>query len=167
MIFYKIPESCEEDCTSIIRDVITNDLKIDRAEVNQFQFCGVHRLGKQSRGRPKPIIVRFTCSNDRDKVWKKRRNLKGSNVSIGEDLPKRVQEIKRKILIPAMKKARSLNPRNKASVIGDKLIVNGKQYMHFNIPKRWLDTQSTADEEPTDHNEELQQQQEPTNADCA
>ena len=78
---------------------------------------------------------------------------KSSNISIGEDLPKRVQEIKRKILIPAMKKARSLDPRNKAAVIGDKLVVNGRQYLHFNIPKRWLDNQPSADpnEEPIDH----------------
>ena len=153
MILYKVPETRDEDCTGLVQKVITNDLKIKREEVNQFQFCGVHRLGKQSCGRPRPIIARFTCRSDRDKVWKMRRNLKDSNISIGEDLPKGVQEIKRKILIPAMKKARSLDPRNKAAVIGDKLVVNGRQYLHFNIPKRWLDNQPSADpnEEPIDH----------------
>lgn len=94
-LFTKIPKSSDEDCTSIVRDVITNDLKIDRAEVDQFQFCGVHCLGKQSRGRPRPIITQFTSRNDQDKVRKKQRNLKGSYVSIGEDLPKHVQEKKR------------------------------------------------------------------------
>ena len=88
MIFYKVPESLDEDCTSVVRAVLTNDLKIDREEVNGFKFCGVHRLGKQSRGRPRPIIARFTSGSDRDKVWKMRRNLKGSIVKIGEDLPK-------------------------------------------------------------------------------
>ena len=153
MIFYKVPETRDEDCIGLVRKIITNDLKINHEEVNQFQFCGVHRLGKQSRGRPRPIIARFTCRSDRDKVWKMRRNLKDSNISIGEDLPKRVQEIKRKILIPAMKKARSLDPRNKAAVIGDKLVVNGRQYLHFNIPKRWLDYQLSSDsnEEPIKH----------------
>ena len=153
MIFYKVPETRDEDCIGLVRKIITNDLKINHEEVNQFQFCGVHRLGKQSRGRPRPIIARFTCRSDRDKVWKMRRNLKDSNISIGEDLPKRVQEIKRKILIPAMKKARSLDPRNKAAVIGDKLVVNGRQYLHFNIPKRWLDYQLSSDsnEEPIEH----------------
>ena len=153
MIFYKFPETCDEDCIGLVRKIITNDLKINHEEVNQFQFCGVHRLGKQSRERPRPIIARFTCRSDRDKVWKMRRNLKDSNISIGEDLPKRVQEIKRKILIPAMKKARSLDPRNKAAVIGDKLVVNGRQYLHFNIPKRWLDYQLSSDsnEEPIEH----------------
>ena len=153
MIFYKVPETRDEDCIGLVRKIITNDLKINHEEVNQFQFCGVHRLGKQSRGRPRPIIARFTCRSDRDKVWKMRRNLKDSNISIGEDLPKRVQEIKRKILIPAMKKARSLDPRNKAAVIGDKLVVNGRQYLHFNISKRWLDYQLSSDsnEEPIEH----------------
>ena len=153
MIFYKVPETRDEDCIGLVRKIITNDLKINHEEVNQFQFCGVHRLGKQSRGRPRPIIARFTCRSDRDKVWKMCRNFKDSNISIREDLPKRVQEIKRKILIPAMKKARSLDPRNKAAVIGDKLVVNERQYLHFNIPKRWLDYQLSSDsnEEPIEH----------------
>ena len=38
-----------------------------------------------------------------------------------------------------MRKARTLNPRNKDSVVGDRLIVNGKRYYHYTIPKRWLD----------------------------
>lgn len=84
-----------------------------------------------------------------------RRNLKDSNIR--EDLPKRVQEVKTKILIPAMKKARSLDPRNEAVVIGDKLAVNGRQYLHFNLPKRWLDNQLSCDsnEEPIDHDGEM------------
>ena len=38
-----------------------------------------------------------------------------------------------------MRKAGTLNPRNKDSVVGDRLIVNGKRYYHYTIPKRWLD----------------------------
>ena len=77
MIFYKVPESPDEDCTGLIRDVLTNDIKLDSEGVNQLKFCGVHRLGKQySRGRARPIIVRFTCRNDRDKVWRMRQSLR-------------------------------------------------------------------------------------------
>ena len=47
MIFYKIPERPDEDCTTVIRSVLTNNLKIDHEDVEQFKFCGVHRLGKQ------------------------------------------------------------------------------------------------------------------------
>ena len=66
-------------------------------------------------------------------------------MSIGEDLLKRVQEIRKKILVPAIKKARNIIPRNRASVIGDKLIVNGKFYLRYNIPNQWLSTKPSAD----------------------
>ena len=153
MIFYKVTESPDEDCIDLIRDVLTNEIKFDSEEVNQFKFCGVHRLGKHSRGRARPIIVRFTCRNDQNKVWRMRCNLKGSNVSIGDDLPKRVQEIRKDILLPAMRKARTLNPRNKASVVGDSLIVNGKRYYHYTILKRWL---NNSNEESREVEEESQ-----------
>ena len=162
-IFYKVPESPDEGCIGFIRDVLTNEIKLDSEEVNQFKFCGVHRLGKHSRGRARPIIVLFTCRNDRDKVWRMRRNLKGSNVSIGDDLPKRVQEIREDILLPAMRKARSLNPRNKASVVGDSLIVNGKRYYHYTIPKRWLEN---SKEESREAEEESQDAGTPESQEC-
>ena len=92
IIFYRIPEQCEENCTALVKQAIVNELKMVPSEVESFMFCGVHRLGKRSRGRPRPIIARFTCRSDRDKVWKLCRNLKGSQVNIGEDLLKRVQE---------------------------------------------------------------------------
>lgn len=167
IIFYKVPETRDENSTGLIWKILINDLKIKREEVNQFQFCGLHCLGKQSRGRPRPIFARFTCRSGRDKVWKMLCNVKDSSISIGKYLPKRLQEIKKKILIPAMKKARSLDPRNEAVVIGDKLAVNGRQYLHFNLAKRWLDNQLSYDsnEEPIDHNGEMSlnatQEQEP------
>ena len=112
-------------------------------------FCGVHRLGRLSRGRTRPIIARFTCRADRDKVWKLRRNLKESQVNIGEYLPKRIQDLGRNVLVPAMKRARR-DPRNKAHVSGDKLIINGKAYFHYNIPVRWLPSNSEDQEEAQD-----------------
>ena len=105
-------------------------------------LCGSScRLGKQSRGRPRPIIGRFICRSDRDKVWKLRCNLKDSQIKIGEDLPNRLQDISKKIFVPAMKKV--INPRNKASVIGDKPIVNDKHNIQYESPKRWLSTDSS------------------------
>ena len=141
IIFYKLPEQREENCAALVKQVLVKDLKMAPSEVEFFMFCGVHRLGKRSRRRPRPIIARVTCRFDRDKVWKLRRNLKRSQVNIGEDLPKRV---------PAMKKAKG-DPRNKAHVSSDKLIVNGKAYFHYNIPARWLpfDAEDQEEDEET------------------
>ena len=149
IIFYKIPEQREENCTALVKQAIVNELKMVPSEIEAFMFCGVHRLGKRSRGRPRPIIARFTCRCDRDKVWKLRRNLKGSQINIGEDLPKRVQDLRKNVLVPAMKKARR-DPRNKAHVSSDKLIINGQAYFHYNIPARWLPSDRGDQEEEED-----------------
>ena len=43
-------------------------VKINEEIVNSTKFCGVHRLGKskQISGRPRPVIARFTCREDRE-----------------------------------------------------------------------------------------------------
>ena len=107
-------------------------------EVSKMKLCGAHRLGILNRSRSRPLIVRFTCRADRDRVWNARYKLKNSSISVGEDLPRHIQDIRKSTLIPAMKKIKSETPQVKASVVGDKLIVNGKIYFHYNIPKEWL-----------------------------
>ena len=44
----------------------------------------------------------------------------------GEDLPRQIQEIRKNVLIPAMKKIKQETPSHKATVVRDKLVVNGK-----------------------------------------
>ena len=58
-----------------------------------MKLCGAHRLGKPNRNRARPLIARFTCRADRDRVWKARYRLKNSRISMGEDLPRHTQEI--------------------------------------------------------------------------
>ena len=106
LIFYRIPEFSGEDCALLVRNVLTDNLKVEEAEVRSMKFCGVHRIGQHRRSKIRPIIVRFTCRADRDKVWKCRYALKHSSISLGEDLPKAIQDIRAKFLLPAMKKAK-------------------------------------------------------------
>ena len=72
-------------------------------------------------------------------------------VNIGEDLPKRVQVLRKNVLVPARKKARR-DPRNKAHVhvSSDKVIINGKAYFHYNIPAGWLPSDRGDQEEEED-----------------
>ena len=136
LIFYRIPEFSGEDCASLVKNVLTENLKLEEAEVRNMRFCGVHRIGQHRRSKIRPIIVRFTCRADRDKVWKCRYALRNSSVSVGEDLPKAIQDIRAKILLPAIKKAKE-TPSTKATIVGDRLIVNGKSYFHYQIPEKW------------------------------
>lgn len=42
IIFYKIPEQCEENCTALVKQVLVNELKMVLSEVESFMFCSVH-----------------------------------------------------------------------------------------------------------------------------
>ena len=82
------------------------------------------------------------------------------NFSMSEDLPKHIQEIRKNVLIPAMKKIKQETPSHKASVIGDKLVVNGKVYFHYDVPKKWLPVNSSVNT-PVDYGNGTAEQQEP------
>ena len=104
-------------------------------------------LGKKKRagnGKPRLIIVRFTCRADRDSTWRQRFNLKESSIRMAEDLPQNVLEIRRNVLVPALKKARK-REGTKATTIGDRLLVNGKSYSFDKIHKKWQEV--SPDEE--------------------
>ena len=138
LIIYGIEESETENCAAQVKDVMLSSLKINEEIVNSTKFCGVHRLGKskQISGRPRPIIARFTCREDRELVWRQRFNLKGSRYSLAEDLPPAVRKIRKTILVPAMKEARK-TAGTRATITGDRLIVNGKRFTFDKIPKKW------------------------------
>ena len=117
-------------------------LEIEEDRVDNMPLCGVHRLGKKrlNANQPRPIIVRFTCRADRDYVWRQRRHLKGSSIRMAEDLPFHIREIRKNILVPALKKAKQV-PIVNASIDGDKLVVNG-HYTFNKIPMQRSNIQS-------------------------
>ena len=140
LIFHGIPETEGEDCLKLVKHALVANLKLEKGKANSIMFCGTHRLGRKKRSgnlsKPRPIIARFTCRADRDLAWRQRSNLKGSTVKIAEDLPHNVREIRRTILIPALKKARE-NEGTKSTIVGDCLLVNGKKYTFDKIPMKW------------------------------
>ena len=46
----------------------------------------MNRKKKDSRSKPRPIIVKFARYNIREKVFKSKKKLKGKNISITENL---------------------------------------------------------------------------------
>ena len=63
-------------------------------------------------------------------------------------LKKQLREVNKTVkntkVIPAMKKIKQETPSHKATVIGDKLVVNGKVYFHYDLPKKWLPVNSSV-----------------------
>jgi len=71
-------------------------------------------------------------------VWRQKYNLKGNRYSLAEDLPPAVRKIRKTTLVPAMKEARKMaGTRAKITIIGDRLIVNGRRYTFDQIPQKW------------------------------
>ena len=143
LLFFKINETEGESCNHLVRGLLKTDLKIEESRADNMPLRGVHRLGKKrpNANQPRPIIVRFTCRADRDYVWRQRRLLEGSNIRMAEDLPFHIREIRKNFLVPALKKAKQV-ANAKASIVGDKLVVNGHRYTFNNIPMQWRNTQS-------------------------
>ena len=95
VVFFNIPEEAEENCDSIIMNLLTSrgffesdyTLELDRS----------HRLGKKKpdsdSSRPRPIIVRFSFYKDKDHVIKNGKLLKGSDIIVREDFSKLTLEI--------------------------------------------------------------------------
>ena len=65
LIFWNILEHQSENCRELIYDIISNDMGI---EMNQMCFHPIHRMGKSIKGKPRPIIVRFVCREDKDRA---------------------------------------------------------------------------------------------------
>ena len=162
LIFHGIPESEDESCSDLIKHAMVSKLKMDQKKVKATMFCGTHRLGRKKRSsnnnKPGPIIVRFTCRANRDSTWRQRYNLKGSSTRMAEDVPQNVREIRRNVLVPALKNARK-SEGTKATIIGDRLLVNGKRYSFDKIPKKWQDVSSDDEMHSASHVEEPEQAQ--------
>ena len=133
--FNNIREEEGEDCKSLIRNVIQNDMDIDTSEI---KFHAVHRVGKKMESRCRPIIARFISREDRNLVWQHKGKIKHSlnypDAYITEDFAKAIQE-ERKVLIKAMLKAREIEGLSNAKVVGRYLFINNEKYDCRNIPE--------------------------------
>ena len=84
LVFEGVPDSLTITDAQLIYDIIGKKMGIEDA--NKIQFDACHRIGKKIPSRSRPIIVRFTCRADRDRIWRSRSKLKGSDIYVKEDL---------------------------------------------------------------------------------
>ena len=82
-----IPETgyeTAEDTTLKVIDTLNKTLKDINVQNEHINIA--HRLGKKKTTVPRQIIVKFHSRMKRDELLKKRRELKGTNIYISEDL---------------------------------------------------------------------------------
>lgn len=102
-------------------DIIKGILELDPVAIER-----IHRLGRPSPGKVRPVILKLLDSRDKTKILKQGSKLKGTHFSIGEDFSVRVREIRRK-LWQSCKTNRDNG--DKASLVYDKLYINKKEYV--------------------------------------
>ena len=123
LIFHGICYLPDENTFAVVGKFLQSVMKVKDGEKITFDNC--YRLKSNQKDKPPPMIVRFVSFRDRDVVWKCRRNLAGTSVSVAENFPQEI-ELRRKSLYPVMKKAKDL--KHKAYMVGDKLIIDDKSY---------------------------------------
>ena len=132
--FNNIEEKEHEDCEAVY-NILEQELGIDTSKI---RFHAVHRVGKKIHGRRRPIILRFVCREDRDKVWAVRGKIKKSTIHadahITQDYARAIQG-EQKVLIKAMMKAREEHGLNDAKVKGRFLFINNERYDFKSIPE--------------------------------
>lgn len=143
--FMNIPERKDENCSDVIYDIIENELRIDPENI---LFHAVHRIGKPREAddaKPRPIIARFLCREDRDKVYRIKNRLKKSrkfkDAYITQDYAQAIQ-MERKVLIKAMFLAREKGAD--AKVVDRKLIIGDDTFHVNNIPEEFRPPPTTS-----------------------
>jgi regulator of replication initiation timing len=101
---------------------LKNKMKIPDAD--QLPIDRAHRMGPKGN-KPRPIVVKFLVSSEKDRVFGYVKNLKGlSQYSVQQQFPAEVNE-RRKRLWPKYKAARDAKENPKWAL--DKLIINGRR----------------------------------------
>lgn len=103
--FYGIPEKESENTDDTIRKIVGEKLGV---KIDSEDICRSHRLGPKKKNsttrddqlRPRPIIVKFVRYNTRRLIFANKRKLKGTKITIREDLTNK----KRLALQSAIKK---------------------------------------------------------------
>lgn len=80
---YGVKEQKNENILKIVTEILKTNVRID-AEKVQIEHC--YRIGKHDKDKIRPIIVQFARLGDKQLVYGKKRNLKGSRLIIREDL---------------------------------------------------------------------------------
>ena len=76
-----------EEVEEKVREVFENKVKV---KLDVKDISRTHRLGKKrDAGKPRPVIVRFLSYRQRHQIFVAKKNLKGSRITVTENLTKR------------------------------------------------------------------------------
>lgn len=124
LLFFGIEDDGKEDWAASEQKIIAFCSEKLKIPTSSEQFERVHRLGKYTENKSRPIIAKFSSFKDKDNILSSARKLKGTNFSIGEDFSFSTRLARRKLIAFA----RELNKPFKLVV--DKLHIDKKTYLY-------------------------------------
>lgn len=129
LIVYGIPEDEKEDEESL-EQVINNTVAKGVLKIEPVSIERIHRLGKPSANKTRPIIFKLLDDRDKTKILKNCHKLKDTDISISEDFFQRVRNIRKKLWDSAKPNKES---GQKVHLVYDKISIDRILY-------RWDDT---------------------------
>ena len=132
IVVYNVPEQVNEDIYKTVSDIFLKTLKIpdqlihsEKHPVAPVQIDVAHRMGKANH-KNRPIVIKLVLRRGKDIILQHARNLKGTNISLSEQLPTEMRE-RRMLQLPKMKALRDQHKSGGSTRIVlamDKLFVN-------------------------------------------
>jgi len=127
LVFFNIPEETtgeEEDTKAVLREFLTEEMKVGEEDMEKIEFDRVHRSGPKLPDQHRIIVAKFNPGYGKDIVLKHGKNLdKAKRFGVNEQLPKELEQ-RKKQLRPQFKEARNNNKKPKW--ILDKLVIDNK-----------------------------------------
>ena len=123
LMFFGLPESDNENTEQVLHDFMKTKLPSIKDNL-PLRFERAHRFGSK-KSQPRPIVCRFSFFKDRELVRNSSKDLRHSNFSIKEQLPREVVN-RRKILHKKFQEARQQNRH--ATLHRDILVIEGTEY---------------------------------------
>jgi hypothetical protein len=120
-----------ENCAEKVLQFCENNLKIDSAATH-MKIDRAHRIGPYQHGKKRPIVVKFNFYGDKETVKSSaREKLINSNFRVCDQLPKPIQD-RRKKLLPYLIEAKRNGKQ--ANLSYDALYIDRVKYTHDRPP---------------------------------
>lgn len=110
-----------DELLKTVQGIITQRLKLD----SNIELNSVERLGKKSAGYPRPILIKLGDIEDKQRIMKRRTELKGTKIFLDNDYGPTTMAKRKKLL----NLAGQLNvPKNEIRLRGKTIVVKKKIY---------------------------------------
>lgn len=120
ILIFGLPDATEKSLEEVVLEFLNGRLKV---KITPGDLDNFYRIGVSNRVRP--VLIKFVREISAQQVLKNAKKLKGSGISIAQDLPQE-RRVERKILYDFLKVAKE--KKFTAKIEKNKLIVNKDEY---------------------------------------